>query len=97
MNYDERIENNISENDTELLDFIHAFREATEKAGINCLATYRAIDRLHKMSGYKTKEKAIKQGLTKGLPADDCKIIYNNMNDCYNNNWKEAFYKLTVE
>lgn len=97
VNYDERIENTLAENDDELINFIHSFRKAVKKAGVNCLATYRAISRLHEMSGYKAKDKAIKQGLTKGLENDDLTIIYNNMDDCtLDNRWKAAFSKLII-
>lgn len=92
VNYDRDIETALSGNDTELVDFIHAFRNATEQCGVPCLATYRAIKRLAKMVKYASKEDALKIALLKGLTSDEIRTIYNALDNMPigNNNWKMA-------
>lgn len=81
VDYDERIEKAMCNNDAELVEFAHDFRRAVNECGISCLCTYRAIKRLHKFSAYMDKPDAIRIALTKGLPADDCQMIYNKLNN----------------
>lgn len=75
IDYDRRIEDAMAGGDSDLVEFAHDFRKAVNAAGISCLFTYRGIKRLRKFSGYMEKTKAIRIGLTKGLPGDDIRII----------------------
>lgn len=49
--YSPKIEKALSGEDNELCEFVREFRTATERAGIKHLATYRSIERIHKLAG----------------------------------------------
>lgn len=89
VNYDERIEENISGGDKELVAFAHDFRNAVNKIGSTCLFTYRGIKRLKKFSAYMDYSEAIRIGLTKGLASDDIQLIYRNLVN-KENTWAKA-------
>lgn len=93
IDYDARIETAMAGGDADLVEFAHDFRAAVSAAGVSCLFTYRGIKRLRKFSAYMTREKAIRIGLVKGLPADDVRIIYNKLTKP-GNIWAEALKTL---
>lgn len=92
IDYDPEIEAALSNGDAELVAFAQDFRKAVKAAGTSCLCTYRAIKRLAKMTAYADKSTAIRIGLTKGLPADDIRAIYDRMTVA--NSWREAMRTL---
>lgn len=94
VNYDKRIEQNLCDNNTALIEFAHDFREAVDACGISCLFTYRAVKRLHKFVDYMSKEDAIDIGLTKGLAADDIRMVFNKLKKP-GNEWAEALKKVS--
>ena len=77
VNYSPKIEAAITENDEDLIKFCHAFRKITEGAGIQCLFSYRSLDRIHKLSKMKdlSMQDIYEMSLLKGLDKDDIKII----------------------
>lgn len=79
VNYSPRIEKAISGDDGELCEFIRAFRKATTNAGIKHLATYRSIERIHKLSGVMDLAEVLKISLLKNLQKDDINIIKDEM------------------
>ena len=86
INYSPKIENAISEGDEQLLEFAHGFRKAASSAGIDCLFSYRAIERIHKMAEMaKNKScslslgKILKIALLKGLDEDDITVLVKRM------------------
>jgi MoxR-like ATPase len=82
INYSEAIENALAAGDKELTEFIRAFRNATQAAGIKHLATYRAIERIKKIDTVlDDTAEALKICLTKGLGSDDINIIASNVSD----------------
>ena len=89
VDYDERIEKAMCNDDSILVEFAHDFRKAVNQCGISCLCTYRAIKRLYKFSAYMDKADAIRIALTKGLPGDDVRMIYNKLTDT-RNDWAKA-------
>lgn len=93
VDYDSRIENAMCGNDSALVDFAHDYREAVKACGVSSLCTYRDIKRLHKFTAYMDKAEAIRMGLTKGLPGDDIRMIYQKMKNP-GNVWAEALQKL---
>lgn len=84
VNYSPKIEAAITENDEDLIKFCHAFRKITDGAGIQCLFSYRSLDRIHKLS--KQKDLSMQEiydiSLLKGLDKDDIKIIKAELNKC---------------
>lgn len=93
IDYDNRIENAMAGGDSDLVSFAHDFRKATTAAGVSCLFTYRGLKRLRKFSGYMEKADAIRIGLTKGLPADDIRMVYNRLENS-GNPWAAALKQL---
>ena len=89
VNYDKRIEKNLCNNNTALIEFAHDFRQAVNSCGISCLCTYRAVKRLNKFVDYMSKAEAIDIGLTKGLAADDIRMVYNKLKK-QDNEWAVA-------
>lgn len=78
--YDRKIELKLANGDTELVDFIHDYRAAVKRANISALATYRAINSVIKFQSYGDDiAHALRFGLTGTLPADDVKIIAENI------------------
>lgn len=92
MDYSIEIENGIA-CDIELADFCRNFRKAAAKNGIQTVVSYRAIDRLAKMTQLLDLEEALKTCLTKGLEKDDIKIICNDIED---SKYKTALRKLAA-
>lgn len=75
INYSEAIENAISQGDSDLVEFIHAFRKAVDRTGMKHLATYRSIERIKKLDGVMELAEAMKISLFKGLSEDDMSIL----------------------
>lgn len=94
IDYDTRIEMAMAGGDSDLVEFAHDFRKAVKTAGVSCLFTYRGIKRLRKFSAYMEKEKAIRIGLTKGMPGDDIRIICGKL-ERPGNPWATALKRLT--
>ena len=93
VDYDPRIENAMCNNDGSLVEFAHDYREAVKACGVSSLCTYRDIKRLHKFVAYMDKPAAIRMGLTKGLPGDDIRMIYQKLKKP-GNVWAEALKTL---
>lgn len=93
VDYDSRIENAMCGNDSALVEFAHDYREAVKQCGVSSLCTYRDIKRLHKFTAYMDKPDAIRMGLTKGLPGDDIRMVYQKLKNP-GNVWAEALQKL---
>lgn len=79
IDYSEAIERAITNSNTELIDFIHAFRKATKDAGIKHLATYRCMERICKLEGVMDLRETLRICLLKSLQEDDMKILVENM------------------
>lgn len=82
VGYDEEIEMSCANGDAELLKFCRKFREATKKAGIRMVVSYRAIGRMAKLSQTLSKEDLIKTCLTKALGFDDMNVIKDDVSGC---------------
>lgn len=89
VDYDKRIELNMVNNDSDLVDFAHDFRAAVKAVGTSCLFTYRALKRLHKFVDYMERAEALRLALVKGMPADDMRMVYNKLTN-KRNVWAEA-------
>lgn len=99
INYSPKIENAISGGDEELLEFARGFRRAASLAGIDCLFSYRAIERIHKMAEMAKNPstslslgKILKIALLKGLDEDDITVLVNRMDDDLFGNDDNVYY-----
>lgn len=86
VDYSEAIENAIAQGDTELVDFVHAFREAVTNAGMKHLATYRCIERITKLKEKMELSVVLQMCLLKSLRKDDLRILNEEMRKAIGNN-----------
>lgn len=77
IDYSPKIEAAVTENDTQLVEFCHAFRDIVDRSGIQCLFSYRSLERIHKLSKDKTlsMQDIFNIALLKGLDKDDIVVI----------------------
>jgi len=80
IDYSVEVENGMAM-DIELADFCREFRNASKKAGIQVVVSYRAISRLAKMTQLLSLSEALSTCLVKGLEKDDINIICNELHD----------------
>jgi hypothetical protein len=92
VGYSDAIEKGITGNNEELCKFARKFRDIVEKAGIRCLFTYRAMERITKLEDCFDLPEVLQMSLTKGLGKDDIKIIAKQFE--FNNKYVEALKKL---
>ena len=76
IDYSPKIEKAMALNNMELVDFAHAFRKATDSMGIECLFSYRTINRIAKLEQvFSNLKEVIQISLLKGMDVDDLNII----------------------
>lgn len=92
VGYSQTIEMGITGNNEELCKFARKFREITSDAGIRCLFTYRAMERITKLEDCFDLSEVLQMSLTKGLGKDDIKIIAKQFQ--FSNKYVEALKKL---
>ena len=80
VDYSKEIENAITFQNSALVDFAETFRKVCEDCGIECLCSYRALDRITKLeSVFDNLSDVIEVSLLKGLDKDSRAIIRNKM------------------
>lgn len=84
IDYSPAIENALAMGDTELVEFVRAFRKSCADAGIKHLATYRAIERMRKLRDCMDMIEVLKMCLVKSLCRDDMRIIVDSMRSSLN-------------
>lgn len=82
IDYDERIEMNVTNGNKELVNFCHAFRKAVQKNGLTITVSYRAIGRLAKMESLLTTVELLKTCLVKGMEKDDINMLLPDLQGC---------------
>ena len=98
VGYSPAIEKAVTNGNDELCRFANQFRKITENAGIKCLCTYRALERIAKLESVFDLPEVMQMALTKGLGVDDLKIIAERFSavGMGNNKYAAAIKKLTV-
>ena len=79
IKYSPTIEAAITNNDSELLTFCHAFRKVTKTSNINCIFSYRALDAITRLKDTLPIKVALKICLIKGMDKDDLILIQKNI------------------
>lgn len=79
VDYDRDIEMGLSFNDVELVEFAHNFRDASNKAGVRTLFSYRALNRIAKLKDALGLEVLLTTCLLKNLQKDDINMILNEI------------------
>lgn len=76
IDYSPKIEKAMALNNMDLVNFAHAFRKATDSMGIECLFSYRTINRIAKLEQvFSNLKEVIQISLLKGMDVDDLNII----------------------
>jgi midasin (ATPase involved in ribosome maturation) len=95
IDYSPKIEMSMAADNKELVDFCHIFREITDKAGIECLFSYRTINRIAKLEKvFDNLQSVIQISLLKGLGFDDVNIIGNELSKY--SNMKKNKYAMAI-
>ena len=82
IDYSRAIEDAITQNNHDLVNFAHRFREATEAAGVECLCTYRAINMISKMEKvFDSLSEVMEASLVKGMDRDSLHILQKRISD----------------
>lgn len=89
IDYSDTIENNMAQGDRDLVAFAHVFREIVDKAGVECLFSYRTIERIALLKSVLETKELLNIALFKGLPKEDIETIIKYFTD--NNDYK--YYK----
>lgn len=80
IDYSPKIEEAVSGGDKELCEFIRAFRTAVSKVGMKHLATYRSIERIHKLADSNMDlNDVLRISLLKNMTKDDINIVKGEM------------------
>lgn len=79
VSYDHDIELAIAGGDKEIIQFVHAFREALSAADIKFTVSYRAIERLVKLKSMFDIQKAIQLAVLRGMDKDDAQMLVKNL------------------
>lgn len=76
IDYSPKIEKAMALNNMDLVNFAHAFRKAADSMGIECLFSYRTINRIAKLEQvFSNLKEVIQISLLKGMDVDDLNII----------------------
>jgi hypothetical protein len=82
IDYSRKIEDAITENNNDLVNFAHRFREAADAAGVECLCTYRAITMIVKMEKvFDSLSEVMEAALVKGMDRDSLHILQKRISD----------------
>lgn len=94
IDYSPKIEKAMALNNMDLVNFAHAFRKATDSMGIECLFSYRTINRIAKLEQvFSNLKEVIQISLLKGMDVDDLNIINKELakdKELKNNKYVEA-------
>lgn len=88
IDYSPAIEQAVTGGDNEIINFAHAVRQAAKDCGMHVLCTYRAMERIKKLSSLNgfTTSNILEIALYKGLGVDDRTVLKKKMieNGCSN-------------
>lgn len=80
VDYSRAIEEAITCQNTQLVDFAEAFRKVCDECGIECLCSYRALERISKLETVvKNKTTILNVALLKGLDPENIKILKDKL------------------
>lgn len=95
IDYSEAIEMNVALGDSDLVKFARDFRQASKKAGVGIILSYRAIGRIAKMKNIMPLNEVIKTCLVKGMEKDDLNMIVKEMQ--VNNQYEQCLENIVKE
>lgn len=95
IDYSEAIEMNVALGDSDLVKFARDFRQASKKAGVRVILSYRAIGRIAKMKNIMPLNEVLKTCLVKGMEKDDLNMIVKEMK--YDNQYYQSLNNIVKE
>lgn len=96
MGYNERIELACAGDDSELVEFIHELRKASQKAGMYLVLGYRNIKRVAKYSAVFGIESALESDILRGMDRDDIRQLVGACNTAGNNKYMNALIAIAA-
>ena len=96
MGYDERIELACAGDDSELVEFIHELRKASQKAGMYLVLGYRNIKRVAKYSAVFGIESALESDILRGMDRDDIRQLVGACSAARNNKYMNALIAIAA-
>ena len=96
MGYDERIELACAGDDSELVEFIHELRKASQKAGMYLVLGYRNIKRVAKYSAVFGIESALESDILRGMDRDDIRQLVGACSAGRNNKYMNALIAIAA-
>lgn len=82
IDYSEKIEKSMARGKMDLVDFAHAFRKVVDNVGMDCLFSYRTIERIALLENVLSDlHEVMTIALLKGLILEDVETIYNKLKD----------------
>ena len=96
MGYDERIELACAGDDSELVEFIHELRKASQKAGMYLVLGYRNIKRVAKYSAVFGIESALESDILRGMDRDDIRQLVGACSAGQNNKYMNALIAIAA-
>lgn len=96
MGYDERIELACAGDDSELVEFIHELRKASQKAGMYLVLGYRNIKRVAKYSAVFGIESALESDILRGMDRDDIRQLVGACSADRNNKYMNALIAIAA-
>lgn len=81
IDYSTKVEKAMAKDNAPLIHFCHTFRDITDKAGIECLFSYRALDRIAKLEAvFSNLAEVLSIALLNGLDEDTIEMLQNEFN-----------------
>lgn len=96
MGYDERIELACAGDDSELVEFIHELRKASQKAGMYLVLGYRNIKRVAKYSAVFGIESALESDILRGMDRDDIRQLVGACSTGRDNKYMNALIAIAA-
>ena len=96
MGYNERIELACAGDDSELVEFIHELRKASQKAGMYLVLGYRNIKRVAKYAAVFGIESALESDILRGMDRDDIRQLVGACNTAGNNKYMNALIAIAA-
>lgn len=96
MGYDERIELACAGDDSELVEFIHELRKASQKTGMYLVLGYRNIKRVAKYSAVFGIESALESDILRGMDRDDIRQLVGACSAGRNNKYMNALIAIAA-
>jgi len=90
IDYSPMIEAAICDENKSLLSFIREFRRAAKQAGIECICSYRTVERISTLEKVLPLREVVEMSLLKGLEDDDIRILTKEMKNMSKNKYFKA-------